>query len=215
MSLSGDLDRNYAQGGFSGRLDYGRRPALVVVDAAVAYLEPDSPLYAGVEDVIESIKRVLAVARASAVPVYFTEVRFQAGEADGGLFYRKVPALSCFDAGSELGRLADGLEPAAGEVLITKQYPSAFFGTALASSLTVRGVDTLIVTGLTTSGCIRATAVDAMQHGFVPVVVREAVGDRHPGPHEANLFDLQAKYAEVVSEHDVAAWLGALAPREG
>ena len=89
--------------------------------------------------------------------------------------------------------------------MITKQYASAFFGTTLASTLTALGVDTLLIAGVSTSGCIRATALDACQHGFIPLVVRDAVGDRHPAPHEANLFDLQAKYAEVVSLDTVAA----------
>ena len=106
----------------------------------------------------------------------------------------------CFEAGAhpDLAAFAAGLEPVAGETVITKQYASAFFGTTLASTLTSLGVDTVLIAGVSTSGCVRASAVDACQHGFVPLVVREAVGDRHPAPHEANLFDLQAKYAEVV-----------------
>ena len=120
---------------------------------------------------------------------------------DGGVFFRKVPALSCFEAGRhpELAAFAEGLEPVAGETVITKQYASAFFGTTLQPTLSALGVDTVLIAGVSTSGCIRASAVDCCQHGFVPVVVRDAVGDRAPGPHEANLFDLQAKYAEVVS----------------
>ena len=94
--------------------------------------------------------------------------------------------------------------------MISKQYASSFFGTHLASTLTAMGIDTLLITGLSTSGCVRATALDACQHGFLPFVVREACGDRHPGPHEANLFDLQAKYAEVISEAQALAHLAAL-----
>jgi nicotinamidase-related amidase len=127
-------------------------------------------------------------------------VEYQAGGRDGGVFFRKVPALQCFEAGvhPELAAFAAGLEPLAGETVVTKQYASAFFGTSLASTLTALGVDTLLIAGVSTSGCVRASAVDACQHGFIPLVVRDAVGDRHPAPHEANLFDLQAKYAEVV-----------------
>jgi nicotinamidase-related amidase len=94
--------------------------------------------------------------------------------------------------------------------VVTKQYASAFFGTTLASQLKALGVDTVLIAGVSTSGCVRATAVDACQHGFVPLVVRDAVGDRHPGPHEANLFDLQAKYAEVVDLEAAAAYLASL-----
>ena len=108
---------------------------------------------------------------------------------------------------ADLAAFAEGLEPVAGETVISKQYASAFFGTSLASTLTALGVDTVLIAGLSTSGCVRASTVDCCQHGFVPVVVREAVGDRAPGPHEANLFDLQAKYAEVASLADALNYL--------
>jgi nicotinamidase-related amidase len=125
------------------------------------------------------------------------------------VFFRKVPALKSFEAGAhpDLAAFAEGLEPGPGETLITKQYASAFFATSLASTLTSLGVDTLLIAGVSTSGCVRATAVDACQHGFVPLVVREAVGDRHAAPHEANLFDLQAKYAEVIGLDHAKAYL--------
>lgn len=154
-----------------------------------------------------SIRRLVDVARSSGVPVCFTFVRYQRGGADGGWFYRKLPVLRCFDAGSPLAEPVEGLQPREGDVVVLKQYPSGFFGTSLASTLNARRVDTLILTGLTTSGCVRATVVDALQHGFRPVVVRDAVGDRDLAPHEANLFDIQAKYADVVSEQAVTEWL--------
>jgi nicotinamidase-related amidase len=127
------------------------------------------------------------------------------------VFYRKVPALRALDAGSPLADFADDPRPRAGEVVITKQYASAFFGTSLASTLTATGIDTVVIVGLSTSGCVRATAVDAVQHGFAPIVVRDAVGDRDERPHEANLFDLDAKYADVVGEDEVLAVLAAIA----
>ena len=125
-------------------------------------------------------------ARAAGIPVLHTNVQYQPGGRDGGVFFRKVPALACFEAGAhpELAAFAEGLEPAAGETVITKQYASAFFGTSLASTLTALGVDTVLIAGVSTSGCVRATALDACQHGFVPFVVRDAVGDRHPAPHD-------------------------------
>ena len=197
--MAESLQDNYARGGFGQSMPWGRRPALLVIDFVRAYLVPGSPLYAGVEQARADCETLLRAARRAGIPVLHTRVEFQPGGRDGGVFFRKLPALACFEAGRhpELAAFAEGLEPAAGETVITKQYASAFFGTSLASTLTALGVDTLLIAGLSTSGCVRASAVDACQHGFVPVVVREAVGDRAPGPHEANLFDLQAKYAEV------------------
>lgn len=199
---------NYT-GAFDGRIAFGQRPALVIVDVVMAYLDPASSLYAGVEAAFASNVRLAAAARLAGVPVIFTNVSFAKGGADGGLFYRKVPALKAFDEGSPLGAFATDLQPQDGDLVITKRYASAFFATHLASTLTALRVDTVLVTGFSTSGCVRATALDAMQHGFAPFVVREACGDRHPGPHEANLFDLQAKYAEVISEDQAAAHLQA------
>jgi maleamate amidohydrolase len=210
-----NLEDNYAGGGFGLTLPPGQRPALIIVDFVLAYLRPGSPLYAGVEPARDASARLLQLARTAGIPVLHTNVRFQAGGRDGGVFFRKLPALSCFADGAdpELARFDPALEPASGETVITKQYASAFFGTTLASTLTALGVDTLLIAGVSTSGCIRATALDACQHGFIPWVVREAVGDRHPAPHEANLFDLQAKYAEVVSLETVGRYLSALSAR--
>jgi maleamate amidohydrolase len=139
-------------------------------------------------------------ARSAGIPIFYTNVVYEPGGADGGVFYRKVPALEAFERGSPLGAWPDGLEPAPGEFVVSKQYPSAFFGTSLAATLTANGIDTLIITGLTTSGCIRATCVDAVSNGFIPIVVADACGDRHDAPHEANLFDMNAKYGDVVDE---------------
>lgn len=200
-----DLNADYQQAGFGGRLPFGRKPALVIVDFVRAYIEPGSPLYANCAPAFESAKRVLAGARAAGIPVIFTGVEFEPGGINGGIFFRKVGALKVFERGSRLGEYCDGLEPRAGEWLLLKQYASAFFGTTLAPTLTAQGVDTVIITGVSTSGCVRATALDACQHGFIPYVVRDAVGDRDPRPHEANLFDLQAKYAEVVTEAAILA----------
>jgi maleamate amidohydrolase len=199
-----DLTANYV-GAFDGRLSFGKRPALVIVDFVMAYLDPASPLYAQVEDALASNERLLAAARAAAIPVFFTNVVYQADGADGGLFYKKIPSLRVFLEGSPLGAFPPSLQPMEGERVISKQFASAFFGTSLAETLSGEDIDTLLITGLSTSGCVRATALDALQSGFAPFVVREACGDRHPAPHEANLFDLQAKYAEVVSEQEACA----------
>ncbi len=201
-----DLADDYTKAGFSGRLGWGSSPALLVIDVCRAYLDPESPLYAGVEDAVASCRRVVAAARAAGVPVLFTRVEYVPGGADGGVFFRKVGALRCFEAGNPLGDfLAEGPAPLPGERVVTKQFPSAFFGTGLAEELHAAGIDTVVVTGLSTSGCVRATAVDAVSSGFVPLVVREACGDRDARPHEAALFDLDAKYADVITEADAVA----------
>jgi nicotinamidase-related amidase len=193
-------------------LQPGRRPALIVIDFVGAYLNRGSPLYAGVEAARDACKTLLGAARKARIPVIHTNVVYQPGGRDGGVFFRKLPALSCFERGlhPELAAFGEGLEPAEGETIISKQYASAFFATSLASTLTSLDVDTLLIAGVSTSGCVRATAVDACQYGFIPLVVREAVGDRHPAPHEANLFDLQAKYAEVISLETAQKYLAGL-----
>jgi len=199
--MTDSLAGNYASGGFGLNLRPGRRPALLVVDFVQAYLVPESPLFAAAEPARAAAEELLATSRGAGIPIVHTGVRYQRGGRDGGVFFRKVPALSCFEDGArpDLAAFAAGLEPRPGETVILKQYASAFFGTTLASTLVALQVDTLLIAGVSTSGCVRASAVDACQHGFVPLVVRDAVGDRHPSPHEASLFDLQAKYAEVVS----------------
>lgn len=203
-----DLAANYS-GAFDGRLPFGKYPALLIVDFVMAYLDPASPLYAKVENALASNVRLLAVARAANIPVIFTNVVYEADGANGGLFYKKIPALSVFVKGSQLGAFPPSLQPMEGERIISKQFASAFFGTSLSDMLTAEGIDTLLITGLSTSGCVRATALDALQSGFAPFVVRDACGDRHSAPHEANLFDLQAKYAEVVSESEACALMRA------
>lgn len=195
-----EFNADYAAAGFNGRLPFGSRPALLVVDVCNAYLDPVSPLYAAGEAVLAANVRLVARARELAIPVVFTRVLYSAAGADGGLFFRKVPALSAYLPGNPLGDFPAGFGPAGDEIVVTKQYPSAFFGTSLAPALNAMRVDCLLITGFSTSGCVRATALDALQHGFAPFVVRDGCGDRAPGPHESNLFDLQAKYAEVVDE---------------
>jgi len=207
--MADDLKDNYA-GAFDGALGFGKRPALLIVDVVVAYLTPGSPLCdPAFQTALESNERLVAAARAVGMPVIFTNVVYQPGGADGGLFYAKVPALKAFQRGSEMGAFPDTLQPAEADTIVSKQYASAFFGTSLASTLSAQRIDTLLITGFSTSGCVRASALDALQHGFVPFVVADACGDRHPAPHQANLFDLQAKYAEVVSEARALDLIGA------
>ena len=207
-----DLDDNYARAGYHARQQWGRKPALLLVDFACAYFVENSPLYGaeGCARAREGALRLLAAARAAGIPVIHTAVRYTPGGADGGVFYRKTPPLKVFDRGNPLGEPVEGLEPRASELLVTKQYPSAFFGTSLAATLTAQGVDTVLLTGLTTSGCVRASCVDAMSHGFVTLVVQDAVGDRAPEVHAANLFDMSAKYADLTTVAEAEDWLAAL-----
>ncbi len=204
---SDSLLYNY-RGVFDTRLGFGRRPAVLVVDFIKAYTTPGSPLYA--PPVVEAVKEtagLLALARQKNVPVIYTRVLYHKNGLDGGLFVKKVPVLRQMVEGEPLADIVPELPPAPQDVVIVKQYASAFFGTSLAAALTALGVDTLILTGCSTSGCIRATAVDGMQYGFRVSVPRECVGDRRPEPHEANLFDINSKYGDVVSKAEVMAYL--------
>jgi maleamate amidohydrolase len=207
--MDADLEKNYLSA-YNNRVGFGKKPALVLIDFVQAYFEPDSPLYAGVDAALESALKIRAAARLKQMPVILTGVVLHPSGLDGGRFFQKAKPLACFTAGNPLGAWPKGLEPFADEFVFTKQYPSAFFGTSLAPLLTSMGVDNVILTGLTTSGCVRATCVDSMSHGFITTVVREACGDRHPAPHEANLFDMNAKYADVVSEKEILDFIATL-----
>lgn len=199
-SEASNLEADYEAAGFGGRLLPGPQRALLVVDVCEAYLDPESPLYADAEDVLASNIRLVAAAHASGVLVIYTRVVYHESGMDGGLFFLKVPALKLFIEGMPLGAFSPKLLPKPTDLVIDKAYPSAFFGTSLASTLHAARIDTVIITGFSTSGCVRATALDALQHGFIPMVVSDACGDRSPVPNEANLFDIQAKIGEVIDE---------------
>jgi len=209
MSTEEDLLANYKKA-YDNRVGFGKRPALLLIDFCQAYFEPGNALYSEVDDAIASALRVRVAARAAGVPVVLTNVVYHPTGFDGGRFFEKAMPLKNFLKGSPMGAWGPGLEPFDDELVVSKQYPSAFFGTSLASTLTAAGVDSVILTGLTTSGCVRATCVDAMSHGFRTAVVSDACGDRHDGPHQANLFDMNAKYADVVSEAETIAFLETL-----
>ena len=205
---SENLDANYARAGYHASQTWGRRPALILIDFAEAYYDPAAPLFGGdsCKSALESALRLREIAHECGLPVVLTEVKYRKGGADGGVFFRKAPPLTCFVEGETTQAFAKGLTPRDDEYVVTKQYPSSFFGTSLAASLTSAGVNTLILTGVTTSGCVRATCVDSMSHGFITLVAREGVGDRAEGPHEANLYDMNAKYADVVGEERLVGY---------
>jgi maleamate amidohydrolase len=196
-----------SKSGFGTRMAFGEKPAIIMVDFVRAYFEPGAQLYMGKDDCLHSAARLLRAAREAGILVVHTKVSFTEGGADGGHFFKKVGALKHFVGETVLGEIMSEVAPQSGEPVLVKQYASSFFGTSLAATLASQRIDTLIVTGVSTSGCVRATAVDAIQHGFLPIVPREAVGDRADGPHEANLFDIQQKYGEVVSETEVLEYL--------
>jgi nicotinamidase-related amidase len=204
-----DLEADYKRHGLANRVGFGRAPALLVIDFVKAYTTPGSPLYAapGVPDAVQASVPLLAAARARGIPVIYTTVAYARDGRDGGMFVRKVPALLQLTHDSPLTGIVDELAPREDELVIEKKYASAFFGTPLSATLTAQGIDTVILIGCSTSGCIRASAVDGMQYGFRVIVPRECVGDRAPGPHEANLFDINGKYGDVVSVADVLARL--------
>lgn len=187
-------------GAFDGVIQPGGRPALLIVDMAMAYLDPQSPLSLDGAEAVASAARLAERARACNAPVLFTTVLYQGHGRDGTLFYRKVPGLKTFDDGSPLRAFPPTLQPQPQDAVFVKQYASAFFGTSLATMLHVERIDTLLIAGFSTSGCVRATTVDAIQHGFAPFVVSSACADRRREIHEANLFDLGCKYAEIVDE---------------
>ncbi|MBM9459198.1 isochorismatase family protein [Nocardioides sp. zg-536] len=208
-----DRAEDYAAVGFRGRVGGGTAPAVIVVDVCRAYLEggPFTDADGRFEAARASAERVVAAARAALRPVLFTQVVLAPGGADAGWFAVKVPGLSAFEAGSPWGAFPEAPSPLPGELVVTKQYASGFFGTTLASTLRAQGVDTTIVLGFSTSGCVRATALDALQNGFRPLVVREACGDRDEVVQEQNLFDLDSKYADVLGEDEIIDYLGGLA----
>ncbi|MDN5765106.1 MAG: isochorismatase family protein [Humibacillus sp.] len=192
---------------FGGHLVPGAHPAVLSVDLIRAYTDPSSPFYVGSMQPVRSAARVISVARQCGVPVLHTRVEYASDGSDGGHFVHKVGALRLLFGGGPLSEIVPETTPVAGEPVITKQYASAFFGTGLAETLRRQNVDTVIIVGVSTSGCIRASALDALQHGFVPLVVRQAVGDCDEAAHRANLRDLEAKYAEVVDEADAIDYL--------
>jgi nicotinamidase-related amidase len=178
----------------------GRRPALVIIDMNNGFTDPASPLVCELDDTIDAIRTLLEAARRAEIPIVFTTVSYGEGDkVTAKSFIEKVPALLTLAAGSTWVEIDERIAPRPGEPVLNKLYASAFFGTPLGSLLASHGCDSVIVTGASTSGCVRATAVDVVQHGYRPVVPREAVGDRNPDAHEASLYDIDLKYGDVVS----------------
>ena len=201
---AGSTPEQYAERGFGRRQEAGRHPALVVVDLNLGFTDPASPLHCETDEAVAANVRLLEAARAAGAPVAFTTLEYdEGGRRVAKAFIDKVPALLTLAPGTRWPRIDDRIAPRPGEPVLVKLFASAFFGTALGALLTAHGCDTVIVTGASTSGCVRATVVDACSHNLRTVVVTDCVGDRAMGPHEANLFDMDTATADVMPLSEV------------
>lgn len=207
--------RIYEGARLGGSVTLGDRPAVLVVDLSCGFTDPECDLGAEMAAEVEATRRLLDVARARGVPVVFTTIGFEANKKDGALWLQKVPSLGDLELGGQWVEIDPRLERREEETVLVKKGASAFFGTNLTAILVSQGVDTVVLCGATTSGCIRATAIDLLQNGFPTLVPRECVGDRAAAPHEANLFDIQAKYADVVSLEEALDYLESVPERVG
>ncbi len=204
---SEEILESYRSKGLAGEMEFGRSPAIVVVDFILGFTSVDSPLGSELGSQIEATRRLLDTGRQTGVPIFYANTAYSEGLRDGGVFIRKVPSLGVLLRGSDQVLVDPRLGRRHDETLIEKKYVSAFFGTALASELTANRVDTVIICGATTSGCVRGTVVDAMQYGFRPIVPEQCVGDRSQEAHRANLTDIQGKYGDVVDVEDAIRYL--------
>ena len=204
----------YEKQGFGNRIGFGQKPALLIIDFINGFNDPDAFGGGNIQDAIDKTAELLAVARHMDLPIVYTSHVYAEDGSENGVFNLKSPGLAKLKPGTHETQVVDELEPRPGERVIQKHYPSGFTHTDLGAWLAFRGVDTAIVTGCTTSGCVRATVVDAMCYGFRPIVPRECSGDRANGPHEANLFDIDQKYGDVMSLDEVLAELDRLAPQQ-
>jgi nicotinamidase-related amidase len=208
MTSGKDDEEFFRQRGFGLKIGFGERPALIVIDMINAFTDSDMPLGANLEPQIEAIRPLVEVAHERKVPVVFSTVMYNDADfRDAGVWALKQKGVTSLKAGTPAVELDSRMGFKPGDSLLVKKYASCFFGTDLVPRLMTRGVDTLIITGCTTSGCVRATAVDAVQTGLRPMVVREAVGDRSEAAHAQSLFDLNAKYADVVSLDETLQYL--------
>jgi nicotinamidase-related amidase len=198
----------FKQRGFGLKMGFGKYPALLIIDIIKAFTDAARPLGANLDSQIAATQKLLAVAHERNLPVIFSSVRYdEADTRDAGIWRLKQKGVVDLAADTDGHEVDPRLDFQDGDSLLMKKYASCFFGTDLVPRLTCRGIDTLIITGCTTSGCVRATAVDAVQNGFRPMIVEEAVGDRAKTAHEQSLFDLNAKYGDVVSLDETLNYL--------
>ena len=193
----------------------GGRPGMLVVDFSRGFTDPECTMGSDLTREVEATHRLLCAAREREIPIIFTTIGFEPNLKDGSLWLEKAPGLGDLVVGAKWVEIDPRLERRDEETVILKKGASAFFGTNLPSILVSQGVDTVIMCGATTSGCIRATAIDLLQYGYPTLVPRECVGDRAQGPHEANLVDIQAKYADVVSVEEALAYIESVSRESG
>lgn len=206
----------FAARGFGQRLGFGERPALLVVDLIRAFTDPSWPLGSDLTEVLARTQELVQSAHDSGVTVFYSTVRYDDPEMrDAGVWGAKMTGAATLKAGTGGSDIDETLTVDERDVVFVKKYASCFFGTDLGSRLVSARVDTLIIAGATTSGCVRASAVDAVQNGFRPIIVREAVGDRSVSAHEQSLFDLDAKYGDVRSQDDVLDYLHGVGAKVG
>ena len=204
----------YQKQGFGNSSGIGQRPALLIIDFVNGFANPDQFGGGNIGEAIEGTRGLLADARALGLPIAYTRVVYADDGSDAGVFTLKAPALTQLTEDAFASQVVDQLTPRDGEYIVRKTQPSAFFGTNLTAWFVSRGVDTVIVTGCTTSGCVRASVIDSMSYNFRTVVATDCVGDRALGPHEANLFDMEQKYADLMTSSEVMAILHERAPAE-
>jgi len=197
----------YRAQGFGGKVGIGRRPALCVVDFVNGFVDPTIFGGGNIARAVANTVALLGAARRCGLPVAFSRVVYAEDGSDACAFVRKVPALAQLTEHAPAGQIVADLAPLPGETILRKTQPSAFFATGYAESLRRQGVDTVIVAGCTTSGCVRATVVDAMSHDFRTIVARDCVGDRSLAAHDANLFDMEQKYADLLDADAIMASL--------
>jgi maleamate amidohydrolase len=193
----------------------GTQPAILVVDFSRGFTDPESIMGSDLTQEVEATNRLLAAAREREILIIFTTIGFESNLKDGSLWLEKAPGLAELQVGGKWVEIDPRLGRREEEVVILKKGASAFFGTNLPSILVSQGVDTVIMCGATTSGCIRATAIDLLQYGYPTLVPRECVGDRAQAPHEANLVDIQAKYADVMSVENALSYLESVKEKAG
>jgi maleamate amidohydrolase len=204
----------YASRGFGGRQEPSKRPALVVVDLVYGFTDPASPLACDAEGAVAAVARLLEAARSGGAPIVFTTVIYDdSALRAASAFIAKSEGLKLLTPGSRWIEIDERIAPQPGEPVLDKLFASAFFGTSLAAFLTAERCDAVVVTGASTSGCVRATAVDALQNGYRVIVPRDAVADRAPDAHAASLTDLDAKYGDVVDLDEAIAALAGAEPR--
>ncbi|MDR5745754.1 isochorismatase family protein [Caballeronia sp. LZ029] len=193
----------YARQGFGNDFDIDGQFGLLIVDFVNGFADPDVFGGGNIAEAIERTVPLLHAARVMSWPVAHSRIVYADDDSDANVFSLKVPGMLTLKEHGHDSAIVPQLSPASGELVVRKNVPSAFFGTSLGSWLTMRGVRTLVVAGAVTSGCVRASVVDAMQYGFRPVVLSDCVGDRAPGPHDASLFDIAQKYAAVMSSEEL------------